>query len=235
MVSSTTLQVIIQAKDQLSSKVNEINNKLKSTGTTATAAMNQTKNASAQASNAMKQQSSTIGQIQSKYNSLKSTVTSTFNSIRQAITNSNPAKYITSSSIAQPFKNAAETIRSKWQQVTEQIKSSINILSYSKINPGVISNAGLATLNGQITTTQTKVSTLQTAFNSLGGVISRIGSAGVNAFGKLQSKVSGLRGNIGTISSSMSMLSGTIMSAFGVVGVTSLSQFTIGAAIARQN
>ena len=238
MVSTTTLQVIIQAKDQLTSKVNEINNKLKNTGTTASNAMNQTKNATNQASNALKNQGNNVGTVQSKYNQLKSTVTNAFNQIKQAIINSSPAKYITSSSIAQPFKNAAETIKNKWQQTMEQIKSkyqqSMQVMSYTKINPGVISNAGLATLNGQITTTQTKTSLLQSAFNRVGQVISTIGSKGVTAFGTLQSKISGAGAKITNLASGLSGVQGLLMSAFSAVGVSSLKSFTIEAAIARE-
>ena len=117
------IQVIIQAKDQLSSKVDEINNKLKSTGTSASTAMNQTKNATSQASNALNQQSTTVSQVQSKYQQLRGTVTQAFNGIKQAIMNSSPAKYITSSSIAEPFKNAAETIKGKWQSMMQYIRS----------------------------------------------------------------------------------------------------------------
>ena len=68
MVSTETLQVIINAKDQLSSQVKEINNTIRQTGTTA--------NSSSTTA------SSATDRIGAAYDRLKNKVTTAFNNIK---------------------------------------------------------------------------------------------------------------------------------------------------------
>lgn len=227
MVSTETLQVIINAKDQLTSKVKQAEQAIKGLGSTAQSSSNTATSATTR--------------LGAAYEQLRSKVTSVFNSIRNTVNNS--FKGVASSGLAQPFLNAAEQIKQRWSSMVETIKSKLKGMT-SSANTGSgfnISNAGLATLNGQITSTTGKVTLLTRAMNALGsiggGVGNKIGAAFINAGTHIQNFKTKL-GKIGTgMQSLVGGLSGVqsaIMAAFGAVGVTSLSQFTIGAAIARQ-
>ena len=231
MVSSQTLEVILRAKDQLSQTVDKVNQKLKQTGTTSKTAMDQTKNATNQATQSLKQQETVVNTVGQKYNNLKNTITNAFNSIKNTISNLKPN--IDTKGITTPFSNAAESIKNKWKTLMQNLKGETQSLSNTKVGFN-ISTAGLMTLNGEVTTTNSKVTTLLTTLNKISPTLNTIGGKAVNSFNKLKTNIDNVKTKLGTLGSSMSMLSGTIMSAFGVVGVTSLSQFTIGAAIARQ-
>ena len=229
MVSTETLQVVIQARDMLSDKIKGVNNALKQTGTTANTAGTTATSAT-----------NRIGQA---YTQLQSKVTSVFNNIRNIIRNSTVGKAINESSLAQPFLNAAEKIKQKWTSMTETIKSKLKGITSSSNNTGGfnISAAGLATLNGQVTTTTGKVTLLGNTMNRIAGIASKLGINFGTAFTTASAKIEGFRNKLSTIGSKVSSvvsgLSGVqsaIMSAFGLVGVTSLKSFTIEAAIARE-
>lgn len=229
MVSTETLQVIINAKDMLSDKIRQVNNTIRQTGTTATMSSNIA--------------TSSTNRIGVAYEQLRNKVISVWNSIRSTITSSSLTKSITSSSLAQPFLNAAETIKQRWSSMVETVKSKLKGMT-SSANTGSgfnISNAGLATLNGQITTTQTKVTALSRAMNALGGigfgVGNRIGAAFISAAPRidaLKTKLTGLGSKMSSLVGGLSGIQSAIMGAFGAVGITSITKFTIGAAIARQ-
>lgn len=233
MVSSQTVEVILRAKDQLSQTVDQVNNKIKSIGTNGKQAMDTTKTATNSATNAMKQQETEINTVKTRYDSLKGTVNNAFNSIKNTIKNSSPAKYINASSIAQPFKNGAEMIRQKWQTLTENLKSKLRSISSQKVEPQ-ISNAGLMTLNGQVASTTTKVTTLGNALIKLGNYAPGLASKLGGAFVSIQNKITTAKDKITNLASGLSGLQSGIMSAFAIVGVTSLKSFIIDSAIARE-
>ena len=220
MVTTETLQVIINAKDMLSGQIRNVNNAINQTGTTARNATNTANSA---------------------YTQLQNKVRSVFNNIRNVMKNSTAGNLISSSGLAKPFMNAAEQIKQKWQTTMQQIKSATRVMSNVKVSTGGISNAGLATLNGQVATTTTKVTLLSRVINTVGTGASSLGLKFSNAFQSAQAKIgtftSKLRGVGQRMQSLVGGLSGVqsaILGAFGAVGVTSMSQFTIGAAIARQ-
>lgn len=229
MVATETLQVILNAKDQLSGKIREVNNALKQVGTSASSASSTATSATTRLSNA--------------YTQLQSKVRTVFNNIKNTIKNSTAGKIINESSLAQPFLNAAEKIKQKWSSMTETLKSRMKSLTSSgNNNIGFnISAAGLATLNGQVTTTTGKVTALGNAMNTIAGYASRLGINFGTAFTTASSKIETFRSKLQSVGSKMQSLVGglsgvqsAIMGAFGAVGVTSLSQFTIGAAVARE-
>lgn len=320
--SQYVLEVVLKARDELSKKVNDVTNKMKTIGTASKSAMDTAKNATTSATQTMKQQETAVNSLSQKYNTAKTTITNAMNNVKTTLANLNPAKNINSENISRPFKNAAETIRSKWQTVMqhiqsskpkvnvdtsqltpaqqkmEQLKQKINQINQSratprfelsqmqtadgqirllikdldnlkvkssiqfKVNSGGgqlntaiqqmdkiiqrsqkinstpvkfnISNAGLATLNGQITTATTKVTGFGTAIQRIGAIAPNLGMKLGTGIASFTTRLQGARDKISGITSSMSMLSSSIMGAFGAVGVTSLSQFTIGAAIARE-
>ena len=230
MVTTETLQVILNAKDQLSSKIREVNNALKQTGTAAQSAGNTATSATQRIGNAYQQ---LTGKVRTAWNTIKSTISS-----------SSIGKSISSSSLAQPFLNAAEKIRQKWTSMTETIKSKLQSLTSSSANTNIgfnISPAGLATLNGQVTTTTGKVTALGNLMNTIASGASRLGLNFGTAFTTASSKIESFKSKLQSVGTKMTSLVGglsgvqsAIMGAFGAVGVTSLSQFTIGAAVARQ-
>ena len=315
MVSTETLQVIINAKDQLSSKVKEINNTIRQTGSTA--------NSSSTTA------SSATDRIGAAYDRLKNKVTTAFNNIKNTIRNSSTVQTISESTLAQPFMNAAEKIRNKWQTLMQQIRSSkakpsidtsnmtvaeqkiatlktkinqvngisakprfditeikradgqiqvivkdLKTLRNQQINLKVngngaelnnisniidkvyqraqklnntkvdvkVSSAGLQTLDGQINRTAQTMQRLQgTRFEGLNSAIMAAGNAfntlstkAQTAFSKIRSGVSSASSKLTNLASGMSGIQGVIMSAFAVVGVSSIKSFTIEAAIARE-
>jgi len=229
MVSTETLQVVINAKDMLSSKVKQVNEAIRQTGTVANTSGTVASNAT-----------NRIGQA---YDRLRSKVNNVFNNIKNTIKNSTLGTAINESGLARPFLNAAEQIKQRWSSMTETLKSKLKGLSGSANASGGfnISAAGLATLNGQVTTTTGKISTLGNMINKIGGYSSTLGIKLSTAFATAQTKVEAFKSKLSTVGSKMQSVVGglsgvqsAIMSAFGAVGVTSLSQFTIGAAVARQ-
>lgn len=229
MVVTETLQIILNAKDQLTSKINEVNNALRQTGTAANTASASATSATTRLGNA--------------YTQLQNKVRTVFNNIKTTIRNSTAGKIVSESSLAQPFLNAAEKIRQKWTSMTETLKSKMQSLR-SSTNTDVgfnISPAGLATLNGQVTTTTGKVTMLGQVMNRIASGASKLGINFGTAFTTASSKIETFKSKLSSIGSKMTSIVGglsgvqsAIMGAFGAVGVTSLSQFTIGAAIARQ-
>lgn len=220
MVSTETLQVIINAKDMLSDKIRQVNNAINQTGSVANSS-------SAQATSA-------TSRMGSAYDALKTRVSNAFNSIKNTIRNSTAVQTINESRLAQPFLNAAEKIKSKWQTTMQQIKSATGVLSNMNVGTGQISNAGLATLNGQIASTTTKTSLLGNALIKVGNVVNTVGTKGKTAFTNFQTGISNAKNKLTNLASGLSGVQSAIMSAFAVVGVTSLKSFIIDSAIARE-
>lgn len=76
-----------------------------------------------------------------------------------------------------------------------------------------------------------------TGLNSVANEMRNIGNAADEAGNKTNecgNRLKGLKGKISSLSSGFSGLGGAISMAFGAIGVTSVSQFTIGAAMARE-
>lgn len=239
MVSTETLEVVMRLRDELTQKVNDINNKLKSTGDAGKQAMDKTKNATNTANTALNQQSTRIDQLKQKYDGLKNSVTNAFNSIKNAIKNSSIGQAVSQSSLAKPFLNAAESIKQKWSSMTEYLKSKIKGVSNEKVGFN-ISNTGLKTLNGEIATTTTKTTALGNAIIKVGQYAPNLGSKLGTAFTTASTKIDGFKSKINSLGSKLSTLTSglsgvqsAIMGAFGALGVTSLTQFTIGAAATR--
>ena len=355
------LEIILRARDELNSKINETRNKMNQLGNASKTAMDTARNATQQANSTMKQQETAVNSLSQKYASVKDTVTNAFNNIKSVITNSNPSKYINSESISQPFKNAAESIRNKWQTVMQNIqsnkprptvdtsgitnstgsinnfKANFNTINSSRARPVIdvsnlnssrevinnvrnnvlslnsaratptINTSGLNMGKQAIADFQAKINTINTmsarprfeilGINESNGKIQillrdlqqlrtypiqtnasgltrlnatlqtiindvqkvngtpvnvKVNSSGLAALpGQLSqtqarmqgvnttmtetpSRIDRIKSGFSTLTGSLSMLQSTIMGAFGAVGVTSLSQFTIGAAIARQ-
>lgn len=271
MVTTETLQVILNAKDQLSGKIREVNNALKQTGTSATLAGTTATNAT-----------NRIGQA---YQQLQSKVSQVFNTIRNTIRNSTTGQAISSSGIAQPFLNAAETIKQRFSSMTEVVKgklkgmignqvitirgdngdiikkitvtrSELEKIKQMNVDPFKnISTAGLQVLNGELGEASIKaakfqgtsiqvgnsVKTITTSFGGLSGIASgvfaKLGTGWDTVKNKMSSfknSLSGMGSKMTSIVSGLSGVQSAIMGAFGAVGVTSISKFTIGAAIARQ-
>ena len=220
MVSTETLQVIINAKDMLSDKIRQVNNTINQTGSVANSS-------SAQATSA-------TSRMGSAYDALKTRVSNAFNSIKNTIRNSTAVQTINESRLAQPFLNAAEKIKSKWQTTMQQIKSATGVLSNMNVGTGQISNAGLATLNGQIASTTSKTSLLGNALIKVGNVVNTVGTKGKTAFTNFQTGISNAKNKLTNLASGLSGVQSAIMSAFAVVGVTSLKSFIIDSAIARE-
>lgn len=233
MVTQQTIDVILRAKDQLTQTVDKVNQKLGQTGSKAKNAMNETKNATSQATTAMKQQETGVNTLGSKYDQFKNKVTNAFRSVKNTL-QSSVTNVIKESSLTSPFLNAAEKIKQKWQSTMQQIKSATGVLSNMRIGTGEISNAGLATLNGQIATTTSKTSLLSTALIKVGGAVNTIGTKAQTAFTSFKTHLTSAKDKLTNLASGLSGVQGAIMSAFAIVGVTSLKSFIIDSAIARE-
>lgn len=121
MSLSTTLEVIIRAKDQLSQTVDKVNQKLKQTGDTSKNAMDTAKNATNQANNTLEQQTTHIEKVSNKYQELRSKIVNAFQQIRNTIKNTKPD--MDTQGLTTKFSNAAESIRNKWRTLMQNIQS----------------------------------------------------------------------------------------------------------------
>ena len=220
MATTETLQVILNAKDLLTQKVRQANNAIKQTGTTANTASTVA--------------SSSTNRIAQAYQNAATRIRSIWQGITNTIKTSSAAQTISESKLSQPFLNAAEKIKSRWQNLVNTLKSKIKEVGNTPVDPFKnISNAGLATLNGQITTTTTKVTTLGTVIQKVGAIAPNLGIKLSTGLASFSQKISGVKTKINDLAMGFSGVQSAVMGAFGAVGVNSLSQFTIGAAIAR--
>lgn len=233
MVSQETLEVVMRLKDELTQKVDNIDNKLKQMGNSGADAMNKTRTATQQANQQLQQQQTRIDQLKSKYNNMKTTVTNVFNQIKNVIKNSTAGTLISESGLAKPFLNAAEKIKQKWSSMTEHLKSKMKGVSNQNVGFN-ISATGLKTLDGQLATTTTKTTAFGNAIIRIGAIAPSIGSKLGTAFTTISTKISNAKGKLTNLASGLSGVQGLLMSAFATIGVTSLKSFTIEAAIARE-
>jgi len=264
MVSSETLQIIIDAKDLMSSKVNQAKNALRQTGQAAQQANQQAANST--------------NTVSSAYDRLRTKVTSTWNSIKSTIQNSSTFKTVSESALAQPFMNAAEKIKQKYSSMVDIVKGKLKSINGNQVitikgnNGDVIkkinvtrsellkiehmnvdpfkhiSTAGLQTLNGQIVGLDAKLKAVGTSANTSGGQVKTLSatfgtlrSNAEAALTRVQTKFQTLKGHMTTLGgkitnlvSGFSGLQGVISGALGALGVSSLKAFTIDAAMARE-
>ena len=264
MVSSETLQVIIDAKDMLSSKANQVKNALKQTGQAAQQANNQAANSS--------------NRVGTTYDRLRTRITNAWNGIRNTIKNATSGQTVNEASLSRPFMNAAEKIKQNYSSMVQNVKSKLKDIGTVrtitikgdngdvvkkiditkrqlqqikelKVDPFKnISTAGVKTLNGEIAelnakvktvgtsagTTGNQVKTTSTSFNLLKGV----GLTAVNGlktgFAKLTTTISTVKGKVSNLLSGISGMQSVIMGAFGALGVTSMKSFIIEAGLARE-
>ena len=95
-----------------------------------------------------------------------------------------------------------------------------------------ISPAGLNILNGKIVQTEGSFTQLGNRITSTNSKLNALGNN--SGIARLRSSLSSLKGRISGLASGFSGLGGAISMAFGAIGVTSVNQFTIGAAMARE-
>lgn len=264
MVSSETLQIIIDAKDLMSSKVNQAKNALRQTGQAAQQANQQAANST--------------NTVSTAYDRLRNKVTSTWNSIKNTIQNSSTYKGINESTLAQPFMNAAEKIKQKYSSMVDIVKGKLKSINGNQVitikgnNGDVIkkinvtrsellkiehmnvdpfkniSTAGLQTLNGQIVGLDAKLKAVGTSANTTGGQIKTLsttfGTLRSNAeaaltrvqlkFQTLKGHMTTLGGKITNLASGFSGLQGIMAGAFGALGISSMKSFIIDAGLARE-
>jgi len=206
LVSSETLQIIIDAKDLVSNKANQVKNALKQTGQAAQQANNQAANSTSR--------------VTSAYERVRTKVTNVWNSIKNTIKNSSTYKAVSESALAQPFMNAAEKIKQRYSSMAETVKSKLREITGTTGNEANNSNSKLNILSSGFT----KLSSMGTS------AITRLKSG----FSTLHGTMSTVKGKISNLASSFSGLQGVIAGALGALGVSSLKAFTIDAAIARE-
>lgn len=95
-----------------------------------------------------------------------------------------------------------------------------------------ISPAGLNILNGKIVQTEGSFTQLGNRITSTNSKLNALGNN--SGIARLRSSLSSVKGRISGLASGFSGLGGAISMAFGAIGVTSVNQFTIGAAMARE-
>lgn len=264
MVSSETLQIIIDAKDLLSNKVNGVKSALQGTANAANQANSQAANSANVAGSA--------------YDRLRTRVTNAMTGVKNAIKNAFTNPVTNEASLSQPFLNAAEKIKQKYTSMTETVKSklkdigTVRTITIKGDNGDVvkkiditkrqlkqieqmnvdpfkhISTAGLQTLNGEIvgldaklkavgtsaSSTGNHVKTMTTSFNLLKG----IGITALNGlktgFDQLKTKITTAKDKVSNLLSGISGMQSVVMGAFGALGVTSMKSFIIEAGLARE-
>lgn len=277
MVDSQVLKIVLKMVDEASKVAEKVDKNIQKISDTSKKTSNTTQTSSKIIQNALRQQEQSTNKLAQAYNKLNTTVQNVFNKIKNTIKNSKPAQYIKESSLAQPFLNAAEKIRSTWQTKMQQVKNITSSLS-SNLTPSFnrISNTASNTATrisnvftnakGKITqafneiqkgynygynplrmvvdTSQarnsissffaqanaleaSKVATSRSRWGQIGSTIS-------STFTKLKTSAGGAYNKLIRINNAIGPLGSAIAGAFGAIGVSSISQFTIGAAMARE-
>lgn len=277
MVDSQVLKIVLKMVDEASKVAEKVDKNIQKIGDTSKKTSNATQTSSKITQNALRQQEQSTNKLGQAYNKLNTTVQNVFNKIKNTIKNSKPAQYIKESSLAQPFLNAAEKIRSTWQTKMQQVKNITSSLS-SNLTPSFnrISNTASNTATrisnvftnakGKITqafneiqrgynygynplrmvvdTSQarnsissffaqanaletSKVATSRSRWGQIGSTIS-------STFTKLKTSASGAYNKLNRINNALGPIGSAIAGAFGAVGISSLTQFTIGAARTRE-
>ena len=277
MVDSQVLKIVLKMVDEASKVAEKVDKNIQKIGDTSKKTSNATQTSSKITQNALRQQEQSTNKLGQAYNKLNTTVQNVFNKIKNTIKNSKPAQYIKESSLAQPFLNAAEKIRSTWQTKMQQVKNITSSLS-SNLTPSFnrISNTASNTATrisnvftnakGKITqafneiqkgynygynplrmvvdTSQARnsISSFFAQANALesskvGTSRSRwgqIGSTISSTFTKLKNGATGAYSRLNRINNALGPIGSAIAGAFGAVGISSLTQFTIGAARTRE-
>ena len=277
MVDSQVLKIVLKMVDEASKVAEKVDKNIQKIGDTSKKTSNTTQTSSKIIQNALRQQEQITNKLAQAYNKLNTTVQNVFNKIKNTIKNSKPAQYIKESSLAQPFLNAAEKIRSTWQTKMQQVKNITSSLS-SNLTPSFnrISNTASNTATrisnvftnakGKITqafneiqngynhgynplrmvvdTSQarnsissffaqanaleaSKVATSRSRWGQIGSTIS-------STFTKLKNGATGAYSRLNRINNALGPIGSAIAGAFGAVGISSLTQFTIGAARTRE-
>lgn len=270
MVDSQVLKIVLKMVDEASKVAEKVDKNIQKIGDTSKKTSNATQTSSKITQNALRQQEQSTNKLGQAYNKLNTTVQNVFNKIKNTIKNSKPAQYIKESSLAQPFLNAAEKIRSTWQTKMQQVKNITSSLS-SNLTPSFnrISNTASNTATrisnvftnakGKITqafneiqrgynygynplrmvvdTSQARNS-ISLFFAQANALESRKVATSRSRWGKIGSTISStftkLNSRLIRINNALGPLSIAIAGAFGAIGVSSISQFTIGAAMARE-
>ena len=277
MVDSQVLKIVLKMVDEASKVAEKVDKNIQKISDTSKKTSNTTQTSSKIIQNALRQQEQSTNKLAQAYNKLNTTVQNVFNKIKNTIKNSKPAQYIKESSLAQPFLNAAEKIRSTWQTKMQQVKNITSSLS-SNLTPSfnrisntasntatrisnVFTNAkgkitqafneiqrgynyGYKPLRMVVDTSQARnsISSFFAQANALesskvGTSRSRwgqIGSTISSTFTKLKTGATGAYSRLNRINNALGPIGSAIAGAFGAVGISSLTQFTIGAARTRE-
>ena len=186
--------------------------------------------------------------IKTSFNSIKSGVTSSLTSIQTSGTN---AFSRLSSNVSQSISNMKTKVNAdlnsirmetlKFESKAIQLKiqtqgaseavGQLNLLertvAVAKGTLQTLSPTSMSAFQSISNSCSNAINTVQTKFNSLK-------TSASDAFNNIKTKAGEVKNSISNISSNMGMLSGTISTAFGMIGVSSLTEFTIGAARARE-
>lgn len=230
MVSSETLQIIIDAKDLLSNKVNGVKSALRGTATTAQQANQQAANSA--------------NQVGTAYDRVKAKVTNAMNGVRNAIKSATTGQVVNESSLSQPFMNAAEKIKSKYLNMTTIVKGKLKeltagnqvitikgdngdilkkitvtkaeLIKIGQMNADPfknISTAGLKTLNAEIGQATMKAAQFNGTAIQVGNTtktvtttMGTLGTMGAAAVAKLQGGFQRLHGSLTTVKGKISNL-----------------------------
>lgn len=266
MVDSQVLKIVLKMVDEASKVAEKVDKNIQKIGDTSKKTSNATQTSSKITQNALRQQEQSTNKLGQAYNKLNTTVQNVFNKIKNTIKNSKPAQYIKESSLAQPFLNAAEKIRSTWQTKMQQVKNITSSLS-SNLTPSfnrisntasntatrisnVFTNAkgkitqafneiqkgynhGYKPLRMVVDTSQARNS-ISSFFAQANALEARKVASSRSRWGQIGSTISGAYSRLIRINNAIGPLGSAIAGAFGAIGVSSISQFTIGAAMARE-
>lgn len=253
MASKNIIEIVIKATDQASQvakQVEKATNQLGTNGSRSVGLVTQASQRLTNSWNSMRNTASSVmSTVQSKFNSLYSSLSNIGTRIKgvaQSFTQLIPG-----------FSTVAESIKTKWSTTVEYIKSrtkSISTASSSITAPfrntfSSIENSASQVFTSISTRASSVGSSIRSAFSSIGSVVSSVGSSirtGIgtafdqikakasSTFTSIQTHVGNLKSRIAGLASGFSGLGGVISMAFGAIGVTSVNQFTIGAAMARE-
>lgn len=253
MASKNIIEIVIKATDQASQVAKQVEKATNQLGTNGSRSVGLVTQASQRLTNSWNSMRNTAS-------SVMSTVQSKFNSLYSSLSNIGTRVKGVAQSFTQlipGFSTVAESIKTKWSTTVEYIKSrtkSISTASSSITAPfrstfSSIENSASQVFTSISTRASSVGSSIRSAFSSIGSVVSSAGSSirtGIgtafdqikakasSTFTSIQTHVGNLKSRIAGLASGFSGLGGVISMAFGAIGVSSVYQFTIGAALARE-
>lgn len=224
MVSQHIINIVLKAEDQVSQVTQKVENTFNKLGGTAKTGMDQASKASEQFSQKVKNTAPNVDNVSNKIKTMGTTGSSSFNQLATAEGN-----------LAQKMNTVTPAIQSAQSSITQFGSSGMQAFQSmsSAEQQAAIQLSSLGTTASTVTSSissniRTKIST------AWDGVKTKASTVADSIKSKFSSALSSVKSKVSSIGSSFSGLGGVISSALGTIGMTGVSQLTVGLAMTRE-